>query len=215
MFSLRLGFCIRSQAVVLLAAVAFALPTRAIDTNLLFQSSTVGVGTNTALKGIAIRLAGNAGVCFDTELLRMSGGWVGGFVPGVKLNSRGEFPMSEGKIAFTAPVQPGWCVRGEENKDPRAKKIGPLPANWAKWRGLYVHGDKVVLSYTVGDCEVLELPEYDAATGEFVRTFNLSKSSKPLSLLLATTATHTFSAQIETTGKPIWSAGAKASSMIC
>ncbi len=207
------SFCRRAAgAVVALVAVAFALNARAIDTNLLFQSSTVGVGTNTALKGIAIRLAGNAAVCFDTELMRMSGGWVGGFVPPVKLMSRGEFPMSQGEIAFVAPVLPGWCVRGDENKDPRAKQIGPLPATWAKWRGLYVHGDKVVLSYTVGDCEILEMSEYDAAAGEFVRAFNLGPSSRPLSLLLGSSENKPFSAQVETVGKIDTASGSKASS---
>src|SRR5579871_1411923 len=45
------------------------------DTNLPIQSSTIGVGTNVTLKGIAIRVGDNhnAAVCFDTELVRVSG----------------------------------------------------------------------------------------------------------------------------------------------
>ena len=48
--------------------------------------------------------------------------------------------------------------------------FGPLPKDWAKWRGLYVNGKQVILSYTVGKVGVLELPGFDAASGAFTRT---------------------------------------------
>ncbi len=55
--------------------------------------------------------------------------------------------------------------------DPRlqgrdGRRYGPLPATWAKYRGLYQHGEKAVLSYTVGTTNVLELPAVTAAGAE-------------------------------------------------
>ena len=49
-------------------------------------------------------------------------------------------------------------VPGLDLKDPRPDRRGPLPKDWARYQGLYLDGDKVILSYTVGGCPVLEMP---------------------------------------------------------
>ncbi len=63
----------------------------------------------------------------------------------------------------------------------------PLPAEEARWNGVYTYGDKVGLSYTVGKTDILEMPgsvEFDGQTA-FTRTFRLGTSADALGLILA------------------------------
>jgi hypothetical protein len=128
-------------------------------------------------KGIAIKIGdGNeAAICFDTDLMRYSAGWTGGFL---EMHARRygliEAPKPQGTIRFRSDAQPGWAKAGEFD-DPRKKGLGPLPRDWAKYRGLYLHGDRVVLSYTVGAVAVLDTPWVETA-GEglmFTRTVQM------------------------------------------
>ena len=93
-------------------------------------------------------------VCFDTEMLRMAAGWADGFV-----EWKGAFknmgPAIKGNIHFQTQVRPGWSLDGTWD-DPRTPKEGPLPRKHGFYRGTYLHGENVVLSYQVGDCEILE-----------------------------------------------------------
>ena len=155
-------------------------------------SSMIKVGRDDVAKGIALRLGdeGQAAVCFDEDLVRISGGWTGGFVhinPGRDAllgNDR-----MEGTLRFTTPALPGWATPGEFS-DPRTgsrRKAGPLPRTWARYKGLYMHGKKVVLSYTVGKGKVLEHPWAETVNGEtvFTRTFEVSGLDRPTQVLLA------------------------------
>ncbi|WP_435020206.1 DUF6797 domain-containing protein [Tundrisphaera sp. TA3] len=148
---------------------------------------------NNAMKGIAIKLGSGDGptaaICFDTDLLRVSAGWTGGFVKlrGTPYDgSHGTWPEVDGKQAFGTKVGPGWA-RGDDWKDPRPEPYGPLPADWAKYKGLYVNGDHVVLSYTVGETSVMESPwiEGTEAAPIFTRTFNVGPTAKPLTMVIA------------------------------
>ncbi|MBI5774583.1 MAG: hypothetical protein HZA89_12670 [Verrucomicrobia bacterium] len=155
------------------------------DPGRLFLSATIGTGGETTFKGVALRTgpAKEATVCFDTELLRMSAGWTHGFVSPVNLMSRGEYPTNQGPLTFLTRNRPGW-EKGGALGSPRPQPFGPLPAGWAKYRGLYAWDDAVAISYTVGNCDVLETPEYDPAEKVFSRSFNLGKSAEPLALLV-------------------------------
>ena len=80
--------------------------------------------------------------------------------------------------------------------DPRIGKEGPLPrALGALYKGLYVHGDKVVLSYTVGDMDVLEMPEVIEVDGKVVilRTLNLGPSKSVTKMLLSESSSEYYS----------------------
>jgi hypothetical protein len=175
----------------LLLSLSLPLGLCATETNSLIQSSTVGIGTNTVLKGLAIKVGLNheATFCFDTELLRMAGGWTGGFVTPVNLMSRGEYPTSLGPLLFTTTNRPGWSRVAELN-DPRPKPLGPLPPDWARYRGLYVNDDWVVLHYTVGSAEVFELPDFESAEKMFTRTFSVGRTTGPSSLLVCEVPPH-------------------------
>jgi len=148
-----------------------------------------------ALKGLSLNLGNGAAVCFDTERLRLAIGWRGGFL---KLPTGREglegVASPVGDVAFKSDVLPGWADASGSFKEPKPPvkdgrelvSFGPLPKDWAKWRGHYVNGKQVILSYTVGKAGVLELPGYDAGIGAFTRTFHFEGAAPAQKLLLAT-----------------------------
>ena len=156
-------------------------------------SSDLGDVLRPALKGITLNLGHDAAMCFDTERLRMAIGWRGGFL---KLPTGREglegVASPAGDVVFKSEALPGWADASGKFVEPKPPvkdgrelvSFGPLPKDWAKWRGLYVNGKQVILSYTVGKVGVLELPGYDATSGAFTRTFHLQGPTPALTLLL-------------------------------
>ena len=169
-------------------------------------------GGNLAYKGIAVRLEPDAGaaprpslggvthgsrwMAFDHDTLRMAGAWHGqGFIDfaGIQFNgAHGVHAHVAGQISVANPPQPGWG-RPEDGSfaDPRlvgtdGLHYGPLPRAWAHLRGYYYHGQQVVISYTVGRAEVLELP---GLTGDalpiYTRTLNIGPRDKMMVLQVA------------------------------
>ena len=139
--------------------------------------------TNIAFKGIAMNLGANFGgdhneaVVFDTDLLRYSVGWTGNFVALKGVVFDGEhwaYPRINGNQVFGNPAAPGWARAGSF-ADPRAVHFGPLPREWAHWKGLYLHEKQVILSYTVGSMSVLEMPSLErrGTASVFARSLNL------------------------------------------
>lgn len=161
--------------------------------------------TNFAYKGIAIRLdTGPGGVSrgkywmvFDHDTLRAAAGWTGeGFIDwnGIMLNGRhGVHPRVVGEVQFQNKTGPGWGRPDDGSfEDPRLRgrddrPYGPLPRDWAKYRGLYHYADKVILSYTVGGTDVLEMPGIVTSTSQpaFTRSFNLGARDRDLVLQVA------------------------------
>jgi len=163
-----------------------------------FLSVSLGEGftSNVAYKGIIVKVnkEKSASICFDTELMRISQAWVCG---GLSLAGRpfaddsNDYPIVEGALDIRSNVRPGWSKDGERDdprvsKDANTPKDGPLPADWAKYKGLYINGDKVVFSYTVGKTAVLEMPGAitQGDTIAFTRTLNIAASDKPLEVLV-------------------------------
>ena len=160
---------------------------------------------NFAYKGIAVRLdkgeggiaKGRAWMLFDHDLMRVAGGWTGeGFIDwdGILLNDKHEtYPRTVGKLHFETPVGPGWANPETGSfEDPRFKArdgraFGPLPKNWADYKGLYHHGEKIIISYSVGKAKILEklgMEEHDGAT-VFTRTLNIGPSNALLKMRVA------------------------------
>lgn len=171
-----------------------------------FFSSGFG-GKHPAYKSLSIKLDGtNAAAAFDMELLRMTVAWTGGFVklPVLRGGLEG-FPEPAGTPLFTTPATPGWARNGSF-KDPRPtfrrfdygmndKKLVPfpmelvygnLPKDWAKWKGFYAHGDRVILSYSVGKREVLDMPSFAEINKVpvFSRTFEIDGAAEAMELLV-------------------------------
>jgi hypothetical protein len=168
-----------------------------------------GAGDNNTYKAIAIPLgtndkgqpshAGNnetppASVCFDADLLRYSAGWTNGFQDYAGVTFKGDHgrnPAIRGDQKWYTKKAPGWANPADGSwKDPRTDVSGPLPAEWAKFRGIHRHGNTVVLSYTVGKTQVLEMPGVTGSgdTLAFTRAFTVGPSERPLVLNVANRA---------------------------
>jgi len=161
---------------------------------------------NFAYKGIAARLDNGAGgisrghqwMLFDHDTLRMVAAWEGeSFINWRGINFNGEHqihPRITGKVIAANKIGPGWAdpATGKFD-DPRLrsrddKPYGPLPRPWARYLGTYHYGHQTILSYTVGDAKILEMPSIDVTKANesvFVRTLNIGKSSRDLCLRVA------------------------------
>ncbi len=159
-----------------------------------FFSSSLGAKKNVTYKAVSVQLntekdkAKQAAVAFDTELMRYSVGWTGGFLA---LNPGREglagHPNVDGAEKFATTATPG-CSSGEnadDFKDPRPDQHGPLPAEWAKYKGLYRNGQHVVFSYSVNGMEVLDCPGYEAKEfSVFTRTIEVGAAKGATKLVV-------------------------------
>jgi glucose/arabinose dehydrogenase len=132
---------------------------------------------------------GQCGVIFDTELLRYASGWSGGFInyTGVVFDgAHGSNPTPRGTQVFGTSASPGWAHEGEL-KDPRPIPHGPLPRDWARYKGLYRSDRGVVFTYTVGDTTVLDMPSVEVVDGVrmFGRALNVNRSEQALVAVVA------------------------------
>lgn len=116
-------------------------------------------GNETVYKATTVKFGekGDGGAVFDRCTMRLCAAWTGGFLNHsdrrfALLNT----PTPKGEMVFASPVAPGWADPAGE-WDPKVKTFtAPLPKEWAKYRGHYVCGDRVVFSYTVNGRPVLE-----------------------------------------------------------
>jgi cytochrome c5 len=130
---------------------------------------------NIAYKAIAVRLdqggdgitKGKAWLAYDHDLMRVAAIWNGNrFCDWRSIGmdgSHGTHPKIVGDKFLVNAKAPGWAKPGTDDfTDPRflgrdKKPYGPLPRDWVHYKGLYHHGQKVLLKYTVGAREVLEM----------------------------------------------------------
>jgi hypothetical protein len=167
------------------------------------------VNQNFAYKGIAVRLdegeggvaAGSAWMMFDHDLMRVAGAWTGeGFIDWEAILFNGKHnisPRTVGDLHFSNPVGPAWAnpATGKFD-DPRflardKRRFGPLPREWAHYKGLYQFKDRVIISYTVGGAKVLETFGLETVENQpvFTRTLNISPIDKSLKMRVAPTGT--------------------------
>lgn len=155
-----------------------------------------------ANKGVAVKLGADAqaAMLFDTECVRMAGGWTGGWIKlkGVAFDGGhgpSPGPIDKADVFFQTNPGPVWS-KGGDFADPRklptgpgAAKVpfGPIPRDWAKYRGLHLHGDDVVFEYSVGDAVLLEMPAIEKIGGAEVltRTLRVLKGGAASSLIVA------------------------------
>ncbi|OYP28928.1 DUF6797 domain-containing protein [Rhodopirellula sp. MGV] len=160
---------------------------------------------NFAYKGIGIRLdsgqggvaAGSRWVAFDHDTMRVAGAWSGqGYIDwhGILFNGNHNLtPRTVGQLAFGSVSGPGWAdPKTGSFDDPRlrgkdGRAYGPLPRHWARYRGLYKNAERVIVSYSVGNADVLESHSFTSVEqgGVWTRTLNIGKSSNDLKLRLA------------------------------
>jgi hypothetical protein len=166
---------------------------------------------DTTLRGLTVRLGRKpvAALCFDPETLRVSAAWTGGYLDISKTNLNGykgeDLALPIPPIVFTTSAGPGWATTPEgEFKDLRPefkpagkvrmgvdlpRHFGALPPEVARYKGLYLHGEKVIFSYTVGKTEVREMPGLLHHDGQLIitRTLHVRPHADTKVLLLCDT----------------------------
>jgi hypothetical protein len=147
-------------------------------------------GKARAFKGLAVRVGaqGEAAVIFDRNQLRLAAGWNGGYLN----HSDRRFgllntPTPAGNMVTSTSGQPGWACPLEALDAPLGPATAPLPRGWAHYQGLYRHGKRTVIAYTVGNAEVLESPwvENDNGLSLITRTLEVGRTEIPLGMLAA------------------------------
>lgn len=169
-----------------------------------FLAATVRHGDQTTLKGLVIRVGSgrDAAVCFDTARMRYSAGWTGGYLNfGSRRFGLLDWPAAAGPALFQTGRLAGWANDTrfrpaiDEITDPETDRsygkegssVTCLPSEWAQYRGHYTHGQRVILSYTVGETEVLESPWHVAIDGHhaFTRSLMIGATRQPRQLLIS------------------------------
>lgn len=146
-------------------------------------------GQEHVYKGTALRLGdqGEAAVLFDRTQLRYACGWTGNYLQ----HSNTRFglmntPKPAGTIAFASNALPGWANSALQF-EPVPARTTALPADWGRFRGLHLHGNRPVLEYDVGDVRVHDAPWYTSYDGipVFTRKIECQGKTKGLKLLIA------------------------------
>ncbi|MEN9676950.1 MAG: hypothetical protein RIS76_2846 [Verrucomicrobiota bacterium] len=160
-----------------------------------FWSGTIMLGKDrpAAMKGLAVTVGsgGTNYLVYDLDTLRVAAAWSGPFLEFGNTLTKIEWPppptVKGTNLVLSTGQGPGWADASGSLTDPRDRHQGPLPKNWAHYEGLFLHGDQVVLKYSVGSAQVLELPGYrvEAAGGAFTRTLQFLNDARDVSLLLA------------------------------
>lgn len=153
-----------------------------------------------AYKGTAVKLGekGDACVLFDRATMRMVAGWTGGYLQHspkrfALLNT--PTPPNGSRLLFVTSAAPGWAD-AKSQLPATPKPTAPLPADHVKYRGHYLHGDRVVFSYTVNGVGVLDTSEIVSANGKTIiaRTLRVDAHDRPLNLRVDDTRTLTLGA---------------------
>ncbi|HWK59670.1 MAG TPA: DUF6797 domain-containing protein [Parapedobacter sp.] len=153
---------------------------------------------NVVSRGLMVNLGDSAYMCFDRDLLRWSVAWTGDYLNGGMLphvsyddffNKKAYIPKIAGQPAFASGLYPGWSADSLTLSDVRPKEQlntgaywGALPAEYGRWSGVYVYGDKAVLSYRVGQTNIFELPGVvrEGAQAVFTRALEIDSSTDTL-----------------------------------
>ena len=145
----------------------------------------VGKDSHMAYKATVIKLGknGEAGVAFDRNTMQTVAGWTGGFV---NISDRRfglmNTPTPKGQTLFSLPPGPGWADANGKWDAGVKRYTAPLPKEWVKYRGMYLHGDRVVLKYEVQGTEVLETIGWDSVNGKLLRVLRVGPSETVLAL---------------------------------
>jgi hypothetical protein len=165
---------------------------RVMDTGNFFNGTIAysnGKKKDLSFRATAIRLGdkGEAAVLFDRNQLRYAAGWTGAFLFHTDkrfglLNT----PTPAGEMAFATGRGLGWANPDGKWDNPHTP-FTALPEKWGKFHGIYRHGKRTVLSYSVNGTKVLDSPDV-MKWGEcaliFRRVLEIAPNTKPMKLLV-------------------------------
>jgi hypothetical protein len=114
-------------------------------------------------KGVAVRLKTSGpnpvegGVIFDRATCRLMAGWTGGYLEqSVRRFGLLNTPTPKGQLLFADEAMPGWLPPDGNAASAKGPFTFPLIKEGLRYRGLYLHGDRVTFKYTVGKTDVYE-----------------------------------------------------------
>jgi len=162
------------------------------------EPGDIGPDVNIAQKGIAIRLdpgsggvsKGTAWAVYDHDTMRLAAfhrgqdfvDWKGIAFDG----SHGTHTSLKGELVLANRDQAGWADPATGSWDaPRVmgkdgRAFGPIPREWAKFRGLHYQDQGATLEYEVGGVRVLEEPRLEE--GSLIRVLTIGPSKRELKL---------------------------------
>jgi hypothetical protein len=141
-----------------------------------FMSSSIEQGPVTVVKALSVKVGtkNDAAVCYDTATASMRFAWTGAFL---KFDAA-RFgvlhpPKIAGAVSYSMPQSDLWNVP-------------------TRYRGFWLSGNRVTVSYGLLTAGVLESPwfETNASASAFTRTFQIDPSARPLSLIIANVPTN-------------------------
>ena len=139
---------------------------------------------STIYKGCVLKLGekGEAGAVFDRSTMRLAASWTGGYL---NISDRRfgllNTPTPQGELLCSMAPGPGWADQDGAGDTKGSRFTNPLPDTWAKYRGLYIRGNRTVFQYTVGKTEILDSPTLEKIDGipSLVRTLRIPPTDKP------------------------------------
>lgn len=133
----------------------------------------------TTEKALIIDLPGEQVICYDAARLSVSGIWKGKLANTEKTHHtsyKGSRPLTPGgSVLYKDIDRIGWT--GPDLED--SKGTGQLT-----FHGLFLKGNEVLLSYRVGEREVLELPGANGKGGTITRTFEVGTGREAVNCLV-------------------------------
>ena len=158
---------------------------------------------NLAVRCVVLTLGNDSYACFDTDLLRLSAAWHGGFISMTTMaqvsynqpfNKNNAIPRVLGTPIVANGIYAGWSSGATSYTDPRPAGPnpddvgrGPIAASAGRWNGINVAGNRAVLSYTVAGTNISEElgSVAEGAQVGVTRTFRTGPIAQPLTLVVA------------------------------
>lgn len=131
---------------------------------------------------LTIKLDPDTTLSYDLHSMDQAGIWKGGFLD-LKNTQHyrergGGVPVPEGEPIEGLGV---WRWGHEETlayPEDHLLPRGPMPREWMHYNGHYLHGDQVVLSYTIDQREILELPDTPGSFPAVQHTLRIGAGKK-------------------------------------
>lgn len=138
------------------------------------------------VSALTVNLGENFAAAYNLHDLSLAGAWKGGFLDLSQTQHerlRGEGQPQPGGEMLPRLQTWFWGHDGtldypKDDLPPR----GPLPAKWLDYKGRYVHGKQLLLSYSIDGRDVLELPGKQKGFDAMVHSLRIGAGKKALKL---------------------------------
>ena len=138
---------------------------------------------------LTVRLGDGRAISYNLHTMDQAGLWEGGFLnlKGTQhYRERGEsVPEIQGNLIDGLQT---WRWAHEGSFDyPRWQNHprGPMPEKWMSYDGHHLHGNRVILSYSINKRKIIEMPAKAGGFGAIIQTLRVGPGTRPLKLAVA------------------------------